>query len=164
MRFAESNGMAGLKVKLGMTMTLLAALAASGCDEGIETIGPEGGTVTSHDGRVTLEIPPGALDREITVTIGEVDDGPEGAIGFAYEIEPRLTMLHRPALLTYDLMPAGPEGTESLDLLEAEMDDVSLVTEKGTHWDRMADRNVDPELGTVSASVMFFSAYAVVID
>lgn len=156
--------MAGRKATLGLAMALLSMTVATGCDEGVETIGPEGGVVVSPDGRVTLEIPPGALDQEVLVTIGEVDDGPDGSIGRVYEVEPRLTMLARPARLTYDLLAPEVEGTEALGLADAQMEDVALVTEKDTQWDRLADRDVDLDEATVSASVLFFSTYAVVVE
>ena len=84
--------------------TVAAGLAAAalavwtpGCNEGPtannEGIGPEGGVVTSLDGRATLTIPAGALDRRIPITIRKVDDtqflGDVTYIGgTAYEVLP----------------------------------------------------------------------------
>jgi hypothetical protein len=152
--------------------TVMAALALGlailpGCDE-LETVGPEGGVVVSRDGRVTLDIPAGALSEDVAVSIEAVDSGdvggPEGAVGTAYEILPFGTTLQFPATLTYDLMASDDEGAQRLDLATSDMADAVLVTEKAHGWDRMADREVDAESGWVSASVLFFSAYAVVID
>lgn len=84
--------------------TVAAGLAAAalavwtpGCNEGPtannDGIGPEGGVVTSLDGRATLTIPAGALDRRIPITIRKVDDtqflGDATYIGgTAYEVLP----------------------------------------------------------------------------
>lgn len=140
---------------------------ATGCDaeEGTTAVGREGGIVTSPDGRVTLEIPAGALTSEVDVSIGEVDaegdEMPDGAIGFAYEIEPAGLPLLRPATLTFDLSAGDAEARE-LDLSDAvAVEDLALLTDKGDAWDRLADRETDEEDRTVSGSVLFFGTYAV---
>jgi hypothetical protein len=141
---------------------VIAALAA--CDEGTEVIGPDGGVVQSLDRRVTLDIPAGALDHDVAITIGEVDDaGPEGAIGRTYEILPRGTQLLYPAMIEYDLAPGKTDGTAGLELTSATVEDVALATERGDRWEELADLEVDLEAHVVSASVMFFSSYAVVL-
>ena len=147
-----------------MAMLGFAMVLASGCDaeEGMSTIGREGGVVTSPDGRVTLEIPAGALRDDVEVSIGEVDsEMPEGAIGFAYEVEPAGLPLLRPATLTFDLLAGGAEARE-LDLSDAaRVEDLAIHTDKGASWDRLADREADEEQQTVSGSVLFFGSYAI---
>jgi hypothetical protein len=130
------------------------------CDQG-DTVGPEGGIVVSRDGRVTLEIPEGALSEDLAITIEVVDEGPEGAVGRTYEIEPRFTQLQFPARLTYDL--AVEDGVSPLGLAGADMSGASLVTEKADGWGPLADREIDLAAQEVSASVMFFSSYALVL-
>lgn len=132
-----------------------ALAVTSGCDtEGQDAIGPRGGTVTSPDGRLILDIPAGALEREVVVTIGGID-GPEGAMGPTYEILPRGTAFHFPAALTYDL--TGEEMGAFEDPAAA-----MLVTQKADGWDALADHDVDMQDGTVTASALFLSAYTVV--
>jgi hypothetical protein len=148
-----------------MAMLGVAMVLATGCDaeDGTSTIGREGGVVTSPDGRVTLEIPAGALSQDVEVSIGELDTQmPEDALGFAYEIEPAGLQLSRPATITFDLS-AGEAEARELDLSDAELavEDLAVMTDKGDVWDRLADRETDPELQTVSGSVLFFGAYAV---
>jgi hypothetical protein len=147
------------------TKTILGVLALStvlaGCEaEDQTTIGPRGGVVTSADGRVTLEIPAGALDHEVVVSIGEVDEGPDGALGTVYEIEPRFEQLRKPATITFDV--AAPEGAEALDLAD-DMNDVVVVTEHATDWRSLADHQIDEDAETISASVLYFSSYAIVL-
>ena len=143
---------------------LLSMLAATGCDEGGDTIGPDGGVVTSRDGRVTLDIPAGALDHEVTITIEEIDEGPEGSVGRVYEILPSHTQLLVPALIEVDLGAAKTDGDIEPQLTAATMEDVVITTERGDHWVDLADLDVDVESQIASASVMYFSSYAVVID
>jgi hypothetical protein len=154
--------MAAARTLLGGLVLSLALLP--GCDdEGAETIGPRGGVVTSPDGRVTLDVPAGALEREVLITIGELDEeGPDGSVTRVYEIEPRFEQLHIPATLTFDLA-ATPEGVESLDLQPTTMDGLAVMTQNADGWDRLADRTVDPATNTVSGSVLFLSSYAVAL-
>ncbi|EPX60420.1 hypothetical protein D187_001907 [Cystobacter fuscus DSM 2262] len=86
---------------------LVAALAllAGACGEGlfdargrpdVRVIGSEGGTVTSRDGRVRVTLPPGALEREETVSIREL--GVQGwSVGMTYALEPSARTLALPA-------------------------------------------------------------------
>lgn len=160
---ADSWGMATMNramVVLGFTLAL-----ASGRDaeDGSASVGREGGVVTSADGRVTLEIPAGALTRDVEVTIGEVDDaGPEGAIGFAYELEPAGLVLARPATVTFDLTAGDAEARE-LDLSDAGLavEDLAIVSAKAGTWDRLSDRETDAELAMVSGSVLYLGTVAV---
>jgi hypothetical protein len=39
-----------------------------------------------------------------------------------------------------------------------------ITTERGDHWVDLADLDIDVESQIASASVMYFSSYAVVID
>ncbi|MEM6995901.1 MAG: hypothetical protein AAF721_35650 [Myxococcota bacterium] len=145
---------------------LVMATTAVGCDgEGPETIGPRGGTVTSADGRVTLEIPPGALDHDVALYIGEVDGGPQDALGYAYEIEPAMTVFHQPAAMSFDLDAVGSaDGARSINLADAGMElaDVTVVAEKATRWEALADIEEDDDTMTLSGSVLYTTTFAVV--
>lgn len=145
-----------------VAMTVLGA----GCDEddGMETIGPRGGVITSPDGRVTLDIPEGALTEEVTLTIGEVDEAADGQIGYAYEILPRV-VLTKPAELTFDLSPSGSaDGARALNLADAGMElaDVTIVGAKAHAWEALPDLMEDDTSMTLSGSVLYTSTYAVV--
>jgi len=64
-------------------------------------IGPDGGTVTTSDGRFTLEIPPGALteDTEITITRDGTFDGDV----LVYDAQPEGLEFLLPAILSGDV-------------------------------------------------------------
>jgi hypothetical protein len=154
-------GVKGTSIILG---GLLSVLAVAGCDEGMDTIGPEGGVVTSRDGRVTLDIPPGALDHDVAITIEQIDDGPEGSLGAVYEILPSRTQLLFPATIEVDLSASKGDGSLEPQLTAATMEDVVIATERGEGWEQLADLDVDVEAEVVTASVLYFSSYAVVLD
>jgi hypothetical protein len=148
---------------MAMTKTLAAMLTLHvlvGCDAGAETVGPRGGVVMSDDGRVTLDIPAGALSSEVAITIEAVEDAPNGVLGPAYAIEPAGVSLLFPATLTYDL--AADDDERSFDQAGLVMSDLVLVTEKAARWQPMPDRQLDADAQTISASVLYFSTYAIV--
>ncbi len=63
------------------------------------TIGSEGGQISSKDGVLTIAIPPGALDRPVTVQIVPSDTPPEVLFG-AYRVQPDIP-LRDAAVVTY---------------------------------------------------------------
>ena len=55
---------------LSLATVVVVATLASGCDYDTGTeVGPRGGVVMSDDGRVTLEIPAGALLDPVAISI-----------------------------------------------------------------------------------------------
>lgn len=135
---------------------LASAIVTTGCDamEG-DGIGPEGGVVVSEDGRMALEVPAGALDEYVDISIERVD-GPEGSAADLYVIEPMGMAFSFPAELIYDydddmLGQAAPES-------------LSLVAQREASWNYLADQLVDDEDQTVSASLMALSNVTVVIE
>ena len=147
----------------GKGFIVLGLLMLAGCDEGGDTVGPEGGVVTSRDGRVTLDIPPGALQSEVVVTIEEVDEGPEGSIGRVYEILPSHTQLLVPAYIEVDLGAAKTDGEAEPQLTAAAMEDVVITSARENDWVGLADLDVDTDAQVVSGSVTYFSTYAIVL-
>ena len=141
----------------------LCATAVAACDAGDGTpIGPEGGVVVSDDGRLTVEIPAGALDEVVDVSIHAVEDGPSGedAAVRAYSIEPLGTALVLPAHIEYDwtVQPAA----DALSLDATTVEDPSLFIERGPQWQALADRSIDVDAGYVSGSAHYLGVIAVV--
>jgi hypothetical protein len=141
-----------------LSVALLLTVVA--CDDESTVVGPEGGIVSSPDGRVALMIPAGALDEEIAISIDEIDDGPENAVGPAYEITPRLTFLNAPADIVYDF---GLDAEER-QLPLTDMSNARIVTETADGWAPLSDHEIDLEEGTAIASVLYFSSYSIVIE
>lgn len=141
-------------MKLSMLATAVLALATvTGCDPADAGIGPEGGEVASADGRLVVDIPEGALDEHVEITIEEVDDLPDDALGPAYRVYPVGTVFNGPVHVLYNY---GARG------MEVDPNDVLLVVEREHEWSVMPDRRVFAEEGLVSASALYLSTFCVV--
>jgi hypothetical protein len=151
--------MAGTVSRLFALALCTTALAACDGTEGTP-VGPEGGVVVSDDGRLTLEIPAGALDDTVDVSIHRVEDGPDGIALRAYAVEPMGTTLVLPARVEYDWTIDAPADALSRDAVHVE--DPSLVIERGPEWRTLADRSVDLDAGFVVASAHYFGVIAIV--
>jgi len=133
-----------------------AMILTTGCNEEQGTpIGPRGGVVASEDGRFTLEIPEGALDHEVDITIEEVECEQPTAIDTCYEIGPVGMPLLFPGTIVYDVDP------EELDGLSAE--ELTVLTEREEDWKPLADHRIDMAHAQVTASAVYLSSYAVVV-
>ena len=106
---------------LGLGVVL--ALLTGGCGESlfdsrgrpdVRVIGPEGGTVSSRDGRVRVTLPPGALDGEETVSLRELGVR-DWSVGMTYALEPSGRALALPARVELRAESApGHRGPASL--------------------------------------------------
>jgi hypothetical protein len=137
-------------------------------------VGPDGGRITSPSGRLSLDVPPGALSSEIAITIGEraPDAGP--FVGPVYDLGPSRLQFQVPVTLTIhfssDQVPPGydmqdvaiievpPEGQEAStftdQVVEEEPDAVALIN---LHY---MDTKVDVQAGTAAVQIKHFSSYA----
>jgi hypothetical protein len=147
---------AAMKTLLAVTL----GVTTIGCDAGGETVGPRGGVITSDDGRLSLEVPEGALEGEVEITIEVLDDAPNGFIGTVYAIEPAGLAFAVPATLVYDVS-AGDDEDRAFDLAAAEMEDLAIIGEKAGRWAPLPDANVDVDDEFVFASVLYLSSYAI---
>lgn len=102
---------------------ILAACGSSGGGGGTAdgtSIGANGGTVTSADGKATLVIPPGALSQDVNISITpyQPQPGDPPAIpGTAYYFNPTGTQFALPLTLTVAYDPAQlPPGTDETTL------------------------------------------------
>jgi len=73
-----------------------------------QRIGPQGGSVTSADGKVTLEVPKDALSADVTITVRPIANPPDGAT-LAYEIGPNGTEFTTPARLRLNVTVDRPD-------------------------------------------------------
>ncbi len=112
-----------------MRYTLFAALLLAGCSTSNPVapvassahIGAAGGTITSADGRLTLQVPAGALPTETTITIDVVtvsaNDVPGTTAGAAYELGPDGTQFATPVTVLWLLPDADAQGRRGLPFL-----------------------------------------------
>lgn len=151
--------MCTLRIFASISGFAVASTLATGCDSGPGTpMGEGGGEVWSADGRMVLDVPPGALDQEITIAITDGGDCMDGG-SVCYGFEPYGLALAVPARLTYFLDPAGPAAS-----FESLAGAAVFGTWDGTGtWSRLADREVDVEAGTVSSTVVVLGDVSVVL-
>jgi hypothetical protein len=71
------------------------------------TIGPQGGSIRSEDGALTLRIPAGALSARTQMSIAITTNDAPGALGSAYDLSPGGLALAKPALLSLRYGVAG---------------------------------------------------------
>jgi len=144
-----------------MGHTITAALAASivvvGCStqEGI-IVDERGGLLVSEDGQFSLEVPAGALEQPVDITLEEVICKQPGVIGVCYQMEPVGLPLSIPGRVTYQLDPE--------DLAGVELRAVTVLTEREEQWAPLPDRDVDVVEQVVTASAVYLSSYAVVVQ
>lgn len=140
-----------------MKVALVAVVSMTGCSEEEGTIiDARGGIVVSDDGRFSLEIPPGALDQAVDVTIDEVECEQDEAVGPCYEVGPIGMPLLFPGEVVYEL------DAEVMNDLDPE--ELMVLTERNEDWKPLADHDVDMVDGLVTASAVYLSSYAVVVE
>lgn len=124
---------------------------------GTEMVGPEGGTVATADGNLTLDVPAGAVQSEVQIAASPgvtypADD--DLVPRTCYEFSPDGTQFSQAAQLTIryeEIDIPGPVGESTLVVCKA----------VGEGWERVAGSVVDTEANTVSAPIDGFSIYAV---
>jgi hypothetical protein len=116
-------------------------------------IGPEGGTLTSSDGRFTLTIPAGALVAPTAIGIQPiVNTAPQG-LGLAYSLTPDGLRLATPA-------------TETLRYADAEVDDSApellgmAVQNADNTWSTEPGGTLDTAAHTLAVPILHFSDHA----
>jgi hypothetical protein len=119
-------------------------------------IGSEGGMIRSSNGRITLDVPAGALDHRVTISIRELDNGalPSGGVrDTGFELLPEGLTFAKPVTLTLayqdDALPQA--DTTWLRIVQI-LDDGRLA---------VPDPATGAPAGTVSAQLAHFSKYAV---
>ena len=116
-----------------------------------------GGVVRSADGRVTIEVPPGAVSADTTVTIRAAADDPADALlvpGSAYELGPDGITFAVPVTLTiaYDAARIPAEVQEG---------DLRIAKRVAPSWSEVAGSTVDTAAHAARAELTGFSTYGV---
>lgn len=118
-------------------------------------VGPDGGTVASEDGSAILEVPAGALDAEVTVSVAPdpATSHPWAAAGTAFLFEPEGLEFKQPARLSIRYDPDGVTATDPERGL-------ALHRIDGDDWTEL-ESSVDASSTVVSADISGFSRYAI---
>jgi alpha-tubulin suppressor-like RCC1 family protein len=95
--------------------SILAACSAAD-DPPTAAPNPSQGTISSQDGKASVELPPGALSGDPVVTV-EVVAGSPGNLGTAYEVAPALAHLNLPVTISIKYDEADiPSGISETNL------------------------------------------------
>lgn len=108
-----------------------------------------GGTVADKAGTVSLVIPPGALEKDTTITM-TVGAQAAGTIASSYDFGPDGLKFVKPVAL--EIKAAVPDGKKA-----------AVAYESGGTWKQLAGSTIDAAKGTVKASTDHFTKYSVVI-
>jgi hypothetical protein len=117
------------------------------------SIGANGGTLTSSDGRVQLIIPPGALSQTTNITIQPILNYCPGGLGLAYDLLPNGTKFAIPASLVFHYTDDDVNGTEPLLLASAFQDSANAWVLNDT------EKDVDTVNKKISFDVNHFTVY-----
>lgn len=145
----RNNSAVGIAAGVGLLGLVALSLGTpDGCGATEGLIGPEGGVVRSADGRFTLEIPEGALNEPVKISVRAVDCEQDYEAD-CYQVSPSGVGFSFPAVATY----------EAAEL--PTMESISLSMKGQTGWQQLPDLIVDEEDEFVSASVLYLSSIAV---
>jgi ZU5 domain len=114
------------------------------------TIGADGGTLKSADGKLTVTIPAGALSSGTAISIQPITNEGPLAVGSAYRLKPEGITFAKPVELRFHYNDALLSGT-SPDFLW-----IITQSESGG-WDAMLRSQVDTNAKTVSVETTHFS-------
>lgn len=115
-------------------------------------VGPDGAAVELPGGELRIEVPPGALPREVMLTIEPSPDAPDGGVGTAYDLGPDGTVFASPVLLA---LPYAP--SQSVDPSQ-----LALATVVDGHWEILAHSYVDSGAGLIYGTTLHFSTFGVI--
>ncbi|MBI5526203.1 MAG: hypothetical protein HY897_07695 [Deltaproteobacteria bacterium] len=144
-----------------MWIVLVAWSAASlGCDvgsngTGADTVGPEGGTVSTENNEAMLEVPAGALDKDVTIEIVETSEVPSGNIGKAFDFKPDGLKFLKPVTITIAYNSGDIQSGYSESFFK-------LGTVAGGKWEAVAVSSVDTSSKHVIGETDHFTPYGII--
>lgn len=109
-----------------------------------------GGQVVSADGRLTIDVPTGALTGTQMISVQPISNGGPGGIGAAYRLGPEGVTFAQPVKLTFKYTKAELVGTEALALRVAYQD-------KEGRWNSLKKFTLDEAAQTVTVETTHFS-------
>lgn len=118
-------------------------------------VGAAGGELRSADGRVTLNVPKGALQREQTVSIEVIDDALPHQVGSLYRLRPEGVIFAKPVTLTF-AYPVDEMGRARPELLRA------LYRDEKEQLHLVREAKLDQDAHTLSVETTHFSDWSLV--
>lgn len=122
------------------------------------TIGAGGGSISTPDNRITLNIPAGALSSNTTITIQPITNKTPNGIGLAYRLLPNGQQLSKPAILNAHYKETDLEGTAADAFGIAYQDDRGAWLAKSKVTVNSTTKTVSKEISLLKDH-SFFSDY-----
>jgi|GEM_PF-1978297 len=117
------------------------------------TIGAGGGTLSSPDGKVTLNVPAGALAADTVISIQPITNHAHGGRGNAYRFTPDGQTFQAPVTLKFTYTDADLEGTVAQAM-------GSVYQSADGYWYWVRNPVLDATAKTVTVSTTHFTDYA----
>ncbi|MDQ3606289.1 MAG: hypothetical protein M3418_08935 [Gemmatimonadota bacterium] len=117
------------------------------------TIGPEGGTLASADGRLVLRVPAGAFSQPTVVGIQPITNTNPHAVGSAYRLSPEGITFSSPVSLTFEYTLADVENRGAAGL------GIAFQNGDGS-WSAPIHRTVDADARRVTVQTKHFSDWS----
>ncbi|HEY3280783.1 MAG TPA: dockerin type I repeat-containing protein, partial [Armatimonadota bacterium] len=121
--------------------------------DGSVTLGPDGGILSSSDGRLRAVVPAGALARSTKLSVSFVDNGAPLGVGKAFSLQPEGITFSKPVALTFAFTDDDLNGSAPEHLRVAYEDAQGL-------WHGLKVMSVDPVAHTITVSTTHFSKWA----
>jgi hypothetical protein len=112
-----------------------------------------GATISSADGRLQVEVPPGALTSPQTLTIQAITNEAPGGVGTAYRLGPEGATFSSPVRLTWSYTSSDTAGSDPLALKIAYQDSQG-------RWNAMKSLTLDTTAKTISVRTSHFSDWS----
>ncbi|GAB3946396.1 hypothetical protein GCM10028805_16850 [Spirosoma harenae] len=124
-----------------------------GASDLTEMIGPAGGTVSSEDGKIRIDIPAGALTSEEAISIQPLTNTNPTGKGAAFRLEPHGTTFARPVKITfaYDDIDLQATVAEALQV---------AYQEKNGVWMAMPGAKLNKQAKTLTIETTHFSDWS----
>lgn len=135
-----------------------------------KTIGPAGGTITTPDGKITLDFPAGAVRQETTITVQTGENEAPNGVGAGINISPADLTFEQPVTMTYTFQGQELSGT-SVDAMGVAYQDgrkawqltglatadkakktVKTRLNKGAWWSLITQYKLSPEQTTINVN------------
>lgn len=121
----------------------------------IKTLGNRGGTIVSEDGKLEVEIPAGALTKDIAISIQPIQNTAAGGVGFGYRLLPHGDIFKKRVSLHFHY------ENELQRLSNKEAITIAFQNEKGI-WSCVGHSENDTLSNTISVQTEHFSDWAII--
>lgn len=122
-------------------------------DKVSKEIGPQGGTLTSPDNRLTLTVPPNAVSENVSFSIQPISNNVQDAIGPAYRLEPSGRVSSAPLEISIRYTEQDIEGAFPQTLHIAYQDEKRA-------WHEQSSAKLDAATRTITVSTTHLSDWS----